>query len=173
VKNHAAVIRTVATLARELPKVRYLHVGDGYLEDEEKCLAASLGLDLPATFLGRSNDIPGVLKLADVLLMPSHHEGLPNACIEAMGCGVPVVATRVPGLRDVVADEKTGLLVDSEAELIEAARRLALDPELRHTLGAAGRARVVGEFGLEQGVAALLAVYGVAGTAASAGAVTR
>jgi glycosyltransferase involved in cell wall biosynthesis len=173
VKNHTAAIRTVAALARELPNVRYLHVGNGYLEDEEKRLAAGLGLDVPTTFLGRSNDIPAVLKLADVLLMPSQREGLPIACIEAMSCGVPIIATRVSGLRDVVTDEKTGLLVDSEAELLEASRRLAHDQELRQTLGAAGRARVVREFGLEQGVAALLAVYGVAGTAASAGAVTR
>jgi glycosyltransferase involved in cell wall biosynthesis len=169
VKNHAAAIRTVAALTRELPNVRYFHVGNGYLEDEEKRLAASLGLDVPTTFLGRSNDIPAVLKLADVLLMPSHREGLPIACIEAMSCGVPVVATRVPGLRDVVVDRKTGFLVDSEDELLEAIRKLALDPALRQAMGAAARARVVREFGLEQGVAALLAVYGVAGAAASTG----
>jgi glycosyltransferase involved in cell wall biosynthesis len=173
VKNHTAAIRTVAALARELPNVRYLHVGDGYLEDEEKRLAAGLGLDVPTTFLGRSNDIPAVLKLADVLLMPSQREGLPIACIEAMSCGVPIIATRVSGLRDLVVDGKTGFLVDSEDQLLEPTRKLALDPALRQAMGAAGRSRVVREFGLERGVAALLAVYGVASTAASAGAVTR
>ena len=62
-------------------------------------------------FLGEVSDVPGVLARADVYVQPSFQEGLPNAVLEAMAMGLPIVATRVSGNEDVVADGDNGLLV--------------------------------------------------------------
>jgi len=95
--------------------------------------------------LGYRADIAGVLAAADIFTLPSHFEGLPMSVIEAMLTGLPVVATTIRGLREQVADGRTGLLVPpaTVAPLATALARLVADPALRASMGAAGRARAV------------------------------
>jgi glycosyltransferase involved in cell wall biosynthesis len=93
--------------------------------------------------LGYRRDIPALLAAADIFTLPSHFEGLPMSVIEAMLCGLPVVATDIRGPREQVVNGRTGLLVPP-GEAVPLARSLGClvhDPELRHKMGEAGRER--------------------------------
>ncbi|MFQ5957743.1 MAG: glycosyltransferase family 4 protein [Alphaproteobacteria bacterium] len=93
--------------------------------------------------LGRREDVPDLLRAADIFVLPSHREGMPRAIIEAMMAGLPVVATDIRGTREEVVDGETGLLVpvDDAPALTAALGRLAREADLRARWGAAGRAR--------------------------------
>jgi glycosyltransferase involved in cell wall biosynthesis len=99
-------------------------------------------------FLGFKADIHNVIADSDIAVLPSYHEGLPLFLLEAMSCGLPVVATDVVGCRSVVKHEVNGLLVPAKnvAALADAIERLVSDPELRAELGAAGRRMAIERF---------------------------
>lgn len=113
-------------------------------------------------WLGPVTDMASLLKNTHILTLPSTYgEGLPKVILEAMACGRPVVATNIPGCREAVMDEETGLLVpphDPET-LAKAIERLITDPALRARMGTAGRARVVTYFSDEVVCAETLNVY--------------
>jgi len=102
------------------------------------------GIDLP----GQVEDISKVWQRAHIAALPSRREGLPKSLLEAAACGRPMVATDVPGCREVVLPGKTGLLVpvDDPAKLAEAIQKLAATPELRKSYGAAARQLAVERF---------------------------
>jgi glycosyltransferase involved in cell wall biosynthesis len=109
---------------------------------------ASSGIRERVTWVGARDDIPELLSCADIFALPSWREGLPRSAIEASAMGLPVVATRIRGCRQVVQPGTTGLLVKLRdvAELTAALRQLVSDAELRTRMGAAGRARAVAVF---------------------------
>ncbi|MBM3569123.1 MAG: glycosyltransferase family 4 protein [Alphaproteobacteria bacterium] len=110
---------------------------------------------------GFAEDMPAALAQAHVVCLPSYREGLPRGLIEAAAMGLPVVATDVPGCREVVRASETGLLVparDAKATA-EALGRLIADRDLRRRMGAAGRAMAVAKYAVEDFVARSLAVY--------------
>lgn len=112
-------------------------------------------------YWGRRDDMPAVLRDADVFCLPSYLEGLSKSLIEAAASGLPIVTTDVPGCRDVAADGINGLLVppaDASA-LASAIARLTTDARLRAELGQHGRDRALREFSIERVVAEHLAVY--------------
>lgn len=127
-----------------LPHLQVDLVGDGPLRGKLQNLARELGVDGQVRFRGRVErrqllaDLPGY----DVALLPSASEGMPLAVIEALGAGLPVVASRVGGIPEVVQDDVNGLLVASgnALELASALRRLASDSGLRQRFGDAARA---------------------------------
>jgi glycosyltransferase involved in cell wall biosynthesis len=122
-------------LAAKAP-VRLLFVGDGPMSGRLEGRGAIL--------TGWRRDIPEILAASDVVALPSRFgEGCPNAVLEAMTAGKPVVAARSGGTPEVVADGETGLLFEpgDVAGLGTALGRLAADPELRRRMGEAGRAR--------------------------------
>jgi glycosyltransferase involved in cell wall biosynthesis len=94
-------------------------------------------------FLGYRQDVPALLRAADIFTLPSHREGMPRSIIEAMLSGLPVVATNIRGSREEVVDGSTGFLtpLGDVPALARALQRLARDAELRSKFGAAGRAR--------------------------------
>jgi len=112
-------------------------------------------------YLGFVHDVRGLLSAADVLVMPSRWEGLPLVAVEAMAAGLPVIASRCDGLKDVVIDGRTGLFVapDDAAELAGQIERLAADGELRRRQGSAGRGHVVRNFDVGNFVAAHERLY--------------
>ena len=121
-------------------------------EAEMRALGREPGID----WLGQVGDVREVWRRAAIALAPSRYgEGVPKALIEAAACGRAIIASDMPGCREVVIDGATGLLVPpgDVAALAAAIARLAADPALRRRLGAAARARVVAEFG-EAAVAA-------------------
>jgi glycosyltransferase involved in cell wall biosynthesis len=120
--------------------------------------------------LGFVTDIRGMLSAADALVMPSRWEGFGLAAGEAMAAGLPVIATRVAGLSEIVVDGQTGILVDREdvVGLADAITRLAGDAELRCRLGEAARRRVIEHYSISANIAAHQALYAeVAGDAAT------
>jgi glycosyltransferase involved in cell wall biosynthesis len=136
-------------------------VGSGGELERSRRLVSASGLADRVIFTGFVDDPVRVQAALDLYVAASRKEGLPLAVLEAMAAGLAVVATDVPGHRDVVVPGETGLLVAPEdpAELAEAVATLLSDPALRKSLGQAGRERVRREFGLGAMVDATAAVY--------------
>lgn len=113
------------------------------------------------SWLGPSDDMPGVYAQADAVVLPSYREGMPRSLLEAGAMGLPVIATDVPGCRHIVTDGVNGLLCEARSvESLRAAieKMLAMGPAQRARLGAAGRARVEASFDEQRVVDAALAV---------------
>jgi glycosyltransferase involved in cell wall biosynthesis len=140
--------------------VRFFSVGRGPLEAELAAAAHARGLDEHFVFLGTRTDTARLMAGADVLVLPSHQEGLPVALMEAMSAGLPVVATIVGGVPDVVTDDVEGLLVPPGRPdaLADAVGRVAGDAALRSRLAAASLARSE-VFDVRNAARAIEAVY--------------
>jgi glycosyltransferase involved in cell wall biosynthesis len=122
---------------------------------------AEHGLAAQARLLGHRNDVPAVLSLLDVFVLPSLGEGMCNTVLEAMAAGLPVVATRVGGNPELVQAGTTGQLIPARdaAALAAAIARYIDAPALRREHGAAGRTRVHQEFTLEAMVDGYVQLY--------------
>jgi glycosyltransferase involved in cell wall biosynthesis len=146
VKDHATLLRAAASP----PLARVAIAGRGSEEASLKRLAGELGIADRVHLLGLRDDIDRVLLAADVFVQPSRSEGLPLSILEAMGAGLPVVATAVGGIPEAVVAGKTGALVPAgdPAALAEALRCLLERPDRGHALGCAGRTRAAEEFSI-------------------------
>jgi glycosyltransferase involved in cell wall biosynthesis len=111
--------------------------------------------------LGHRKDVPSLYAQAHIVTLPSYREGLPKSLIEAAACGRAVVTTNVPGCRDAIEPDVSGLLVPPRdaVALADALERLIQDSGLRQSMGQAGRALAEREFGIEKVVAAHLQIY--------------
>jgi len=145
-------------------RARFVLVGDPDVENpatiDEPTLHGWHG-QFGVEWWGRREDMPEVFAQADVVCLPSYREGLPKVLLEAAACGRALVATDVPGCREIVIDGYNGLLVparDSQA-LAAAIERLLQDAGLRQRFGACGRALVEAEFAEERVVEQTLALY--------------
>ena len=160
VKGHDVLLRAAAIVHRERPEVTFLIAGDGEREPELRTLAGALGLAHRVRFLGRRGDVPALLRRADLVCHPARAEGLPNAVLEAMAAGRPLVATAVGGTPELVRDGVDGLLVppDDPAALASALLSLLADPA-RDRYGQAARRHVERELTLERLVERTERVY--------------
>lgn len=151
-KDHATALRTMKLVAAASPLSRLVLVGDGPEMVRASQLVRDLKLDGRVTFLGLRNDVPRLWRAADVCLLTSISEGIPLTLIEAMAAGVPVVATDVGGVSEVVEHGLTGLLAPrgNEQALASAVLQLAGDPDLRSRLGRSGMLRARDLFSEEQ-----------------------
>lgn len=113
------------------------------------------------SWIGHCADMPATLAACHIVCLPSYREGLPKALLEACASGRPIVATDVPGCRDVVHDEVNGLLarVRDAADLADKLARLVTDPELRRRMGAAGRVSAELNFSSERSAEQTLDIY--------------
>lgn len=147
-KNVALLIRAFARVHAEIPEARLVIFGDGPERGALERLAAALGLGSVVEFRGYVKDAGRRCGDFDILAVPSSREAFGIAALEAMACGVPVIATRVGGLPELVLDGETGLLVPPEDEkaLAETLTGLLRDPERAARLGAAGRERALTRF---------------------------
>lgn len=150
VKNHPALLRAAAVLLREFPDTEFVLAGDGPLRPELEKLAADLGIGRNVLFLGERGDIPSVLASLDISVLTSTSESLPNAILEAMAAGLPVVSTRVGGSSELVREGETGFLVEpgNDRQLVEALRTLMTNQPLRRQFGALGRQVAQAQFGV-------------------------
>jgi glycosyltransferase involved in cell wall biosynthesis len=125
---------------------RLVIYGDGPLRDELEALARRLGV--PAEFPGFVPDFAERIEELDIFVLPSRGENLPIAILEAMAAALPVVATRVGGVPEVVVDGETGIVVepDDVSSLADALDRVAADDALRERLGRAGSTRIAEHF---------------------------
>jgi glycosyltransferase involved in cell wall biosynthesis len=159
-KDHPTLLRAFARVRDEQPDARLAILGGGPLEAETRALAGSLGLAAAVALPGRTN-IRDWLERADVFVHTSRWEGFGIVLLEAMLAGVPVVATRVSAVPEIVADGQTGVLVeagDAEGVARELAGLLG-DPERRRRLGEAGRERARTEFSVARMVERTIAAY--------------
>jgi glycosyltransferase involved in cell wall biosynthesis len=147
-KDYATLLRGVATLARTRPDARLVMIGDGPERPALEALAGSLGVAERVRFLGWRTDLADLLPALDVFVLSSRSEGLPLVALEALACAVPVVATPVGDLPDVVTEGRTGMLfpVADPGALARALTSLAAAGTVRHSLGVAGRALVMARF---------------------------
>jgi glycosyltransferase involved in cell wall biosynthesis len=160
-KGYGDLVNAIALLKRDSFAVRCAIAGDGPEEGSLRRLIASLGLADDVLLLGRRTDVTDVIASFDVAVLSSKHEGSPLAVIEYMAGAVPIVATAVGGVPELVQDGVHGLLVppgDPRA-LAGALRRLLEDRELAARLGAAARARQQAEYSLDVVVKDLEALY--------------
>lgn len=125
-------------------------VGDGPARPALEAQAETLGIADRVSFLGwlGRDELPSAYAGADLFVFPSRDEGMPNAVLEAMAAGLPVMGTRIAGNRDLIVDGETGLMVEADdaAGLRMGLERLVKDPELRMRMGAQGRRRVLEHF---------------------------
>jgi glycosyltransferase involved in cell wall biosynthesis len=141
------------------PRLRL--VGEGMCKVQMERIVAGLGIQDSVEFLGLRTDVLDLLQQSWGFVMPSRWEGMPNALLEAMACGLPCVATRVSGSEDIIADGRNGLLVEPEepAEMAQALHRLIEHTELAQRLGRMGRATVVRDYQLPTIVEQCLGLY--------------
>jgi len=142
-------------------KPRLRLVGEGVCRAQMERIVAGLGIQDSVEFLGSRADVVDLLQQSWGFVMPSRWEGMPNALLEAMACGLPCVATRVSGNEDIIADGVNGLLVEPEqpAEMAQALRPILEDTELAQRLGWEGRATVVRDYQLTTIVEQCLELY--------------
>jgi glycosyltransferase involved in cell wall biosynthesis len=153
------LLDAVGRLQRDGMDVRGTVVGEGPLDGPLRRHPAADGV----AFVGRSDDIPALLRTFDILLLPStRQEGMPGVLVEAGLSGVPVVATDVPGVRDVVVSGTTGLVVspDRPEDVLDALRALVTDRDLRLRMGEAAREHCLARFALDTSVRSWRAVLG-------------
>lgn len=143
-KGHDLLLRALAILPKSGPAPHLIIGGDGEEQGALEALSQSLGLSQQVHFLGYTRDIAAICAAADVFALVSRDEAFPLTLLEAGHFGLPVVATRVGGVGELVVDGETGLLVErgDVAGIAAALTRLLADPGLREGFGAAGRSRV-------------------------------
>jgi glycosyltransferase involved in cell wall biosynthesis len=160
-KANEVFLRAVARVIHQVPKLVTLIAGDGPQRKELEDLAAHLGLTGRVRFLGWRDDAVELLGALDIFCMSSRWEGCPMVLLEAMAMRCPVVATDIGGVREIVVNEETGLLVapdDPEALANAVLRLLSADAE-SDRMAAAGRRRVEQLFGAENMLAAYARLY--------------
>jgi glycosyltransferase involved in cell wall biosynthesis len=152
IKQHELFLRVAGVVHQQQPSTVFLIVGDGELRAEMGALAASLGLDGCARFLGWRQDLATIYGATSVCVLTSRNEGTPVAVIEALAAGVPVVSTDVGGVRDVLNDPVLGAAAgDGDVDGLAGLVLAALSPALRAPESiAARRASVTGRYGLER-----------------------
>jgi glycosyltransferase involved in cell wall biosynthesis len=145
----------------ELSALHVLVVGDGELREDLKRRVEQLNLGGRVHFAGARRDLGNILGAIDMFLMPSLWEGLPLSLVLAMGASLPVVASRVAGIPEVVRDGVSGLLVKpgDAADLANALMRLLQDSSLRSNLGHAASAFVRPRFGVDGYISSVTALY--------------
>jgi glycosyltransferase involved in cell wall biosynthesis len=149
IKRPDRLLNTAAEIkARNLP-VKFIVAGEGDLFEATK--RDSERRDLPVEFLGWRKDIGALFAASDIAILTSDNEGIPLTLIQAAQACLPIVATGVGSIGDIVVHEVNGYLVESEpAALVDALQKLAIDPVLREIMGKAGRERTSRYFSLEK-----------------------
>jgi glycosyltransferase involved in cell wall biosynthesis len=129
--------------------LRFLVAGEGELFESSKARAQSEQLNV--TFLGWRSDIAQIFAASDIAILTSDNEGIPLTLIQAAQAGLPIVATNVGSISDIVVNESTGYLTATSAsDMADAIEKLVRDAQLRRIMGEAGKARASQYFSLER-----------------------
>lgn len=149
-KGHQYLLDAFAQLSDK--HTRLVIVGDGPQREALQARIAELDLNGRAIMAGNQRDVLPWLQALDIFVLPSYaNEGVPQAILQAMLCGLPIISTPVGSILEAVQHEQTGLVVEpkNSEQLHEAISRLLNDPKLCQTLGAAARIRAQEKFGLD------------------------
>lgn len=166
------LIRAIAILKNKLESNNKTNIsqkiittlyGDGNLREELELLVKKLGLQENVIFKGRipNAEVPHALEEFDIFCATSNHESFGVSIVEAMAMGLPVVATDVPGFKEVMVDGETGIIVERKRpdKIAEALQRLILNDDLRRKFGENGRNRVEELYNWENNVTKMLGIY--------------
>ena len=154
-------VSMAALLADDLPNAQFLVAGEGPERGRLESMIQGAGVAGRVTLLGRQDDMPAFYQRLDVLVLSSRDEGLPMAVLEGMASGLPVVATRVGEVPEVVQDGHTGQIVATESpgELARAVLGTVSDPVRLRAMGDAARAHVQAKFSADRMASEYLAFY--------------
>lgn len=162
-KAHADLVTAFAHLLRDKPEInaRLVIIGDGPERGPLEAAAEALGIKERIIFTGQLIDVTAYYALADVMVLPSHSEGSPYVLLEAMAAGLPVVATSVGGVPEIVKDKESALLVPARSpeQMATAIGRVLTDPQLRQTLVANASRLVATRYSPESYLSSLVGVY--------------
>jgi glycosyltransferase involved in cell wall biosynthesis len=160
IKGVNYLVEAMGKVVQQAPTTLLALVGKGGEESSLKNQVKALNLGDNVVFLGWRPDIEEIMPSFDLLVLPSLNEGMGRVLVEAMAAGLPIVASRVGGIPDLVKDGKNGLLVPpaDPTALAEAISKLLNNKEKRERLGAAGR-KMCGQFSLEAMVEQIGALY--------------
>lgn len=160
-KGHLTLLAAMPLIIEQVPNVKFLIVGEGYLRSELEAIALKRGLKDYIIFTGFRRDIPLLTATFDIAVLPSLFEGLGRVILEAMALGKPVVASNVGGIPEVVDNGVNGFLVppeDKEA-LAKAISKLLKDQELRQEMGEKAKRSITDKFAAERMVKEIQKVY--------------
>jgi glycosyltransferase involved in cell wall biosynthesis len=147
------LLKAIRMLLYERRQLRLNVYGGGVLEDSLKALAQELGIAQSVKFHGwvPNDKIPSILNQSDIFVFPTLREGMPNSLLQAMACGLPVVATNVTSIPEIVVNERNGYLVPprSPEALAAAIARMLDEPELRSEIGRHNAAAVLSRHSVE------------------------
>lgn len=160
-KGHSVFLRALAAARRRNPLLRGLVVGDGQEMNALAAEAELLGLDGACLFTGHTASPASCYRAMDIQVMPSFTEGMPNAALEGMFMELPLIAARVGGIPEVVAEGETGLLIPpgQPEALADAMLFLASSPERRKAMGRAGSERIRAFFSPQARTGRILSMY--------------
>ncbi|MCD4775407.1 MAG: glycosyltransferase family 4 protein [Candidatus Aegiribacteria sp.] len=161
-KNYTKAIEAFSILRERVSfDIRYVIAGEGVLVDVLKEQVKGLGLESNVKFLGHVEDVVGLLNDSDIFFMPSSSEGFGIAAVEAMASGLPVVASDIPGIGEIVGkDERCGLLVSPESpdQMADALQYLLKNRDHAYKMGSGGLVRAA-DFSIERTVEEHLLAY--------------
>lgn len=148
VKRHEVAIESFASFHQIHPDSILLLAGEGPMRAQVEAMCLCRGISDAVHFLGHREDIPDLMMASDALILTSRSEGVPQVVTQALGLGLPVIATAVGGVPELIIDNKTGLLVAAEnpAQTSAAMCRLYDEPQLRERLSATGRTHALTYF---------------------------
>lgn len=160
-KGHDTLIDAAASITRAFPDMTLSIVGDGPLRDDLVRRVAARGLGERVRFAGHTDDVAGTLREHDVFVLASRSEAFPNSVIEAMATGMPVVATEVGGIPELVEHGRNGLLVpaDRPDELAQAVIDLLRRPSFARALGRKARVDVLTRYSFDRMVSQFETLY--------------
>jgi glycosyltransferase involved in cell wall biosynthesis len=132
-KGFEDLLHAASRVCEQIPQTRFVFVGDGELWEPLHALVDHLGLNEQVLFTGPRDDVERILAAFDLFVSPSYWEGLSTVILESMAAGVPVVATDIPGSREIIKNEQVGWLVPprSPSALSEQIQQALLQPEAR------------------------------------------
>jgi N-acetyl-alpha-D-glucosaminyl L-malate synthase BshA len=161
VKRPADCVEILAKLKTEFPNVRLVMVGDGPERSAVSYRAEQLGVRDDTIFVGKQANIAEYLGVSDVFLLPSELESFGLAALEALACEIPVIATRIGGIPEVVTDGETGYLSDiGDTDKMSADALILLkDDDLRRSFGQTGREQAIERYGTEKIIPQYIAFY--------------
>ncbi|HDR8099918.1 glycosyltransferase family 4 protein [Bacillus paranthracis] len=151
-KNQSFLIRVVAQLKSKMPRAKLLLAGEGPLVEECKKLATQLGVSSMVHFLGYRNDIASLLQMCDLAVASSYREGLPVNIMEAMACGLPVVATDNRGHRELIIHNTNGWIIERDdiKTMSERIHFISKNTKLQAQFGQCGRTIIASKYSVNE-----------------------
>ena len=161
VKNIPMFLRAVDRVTEEVSNARFVIAGEGEKKVDLEAMAVQLGIEQFTYFVGRCDDVPGLLAASSVCVLPSTAEGFSNSVLEYMAAGKPVVVTDVGGASEGVVENENGYLVpsDDDKKMAERIIELLKDEDKATSFGAAARERVASDFSTDRQLEKTLDLY--------------